>query len=192
MDTDMDITIHGRNVEVTDRLRDYVEKKAQRLFRYLPSIEEARMELTVNQAKSAQGRQVAQLTVRARGTILRAEESSNDISASIDAVLDKMYRQIMRYKGKRYHGRARVRQAPEELLTPEEMEEIAAYPEEEPAHIVRVKRFATPPMNAEEAIEQMELLGHDFFVFYNAESGGINVLYRRRAGGYGLIIPEPA
>jgi len=181
----MKIVIQGRNVEITDRLRGYVEKKVNRLIRYLPTIDEARMELTVHRARSAQDRQVAQLTVRNRGTILRAEERSSDLSTSIDAVLDKMYRQIMRYKGKRYRGRAKARQV-EELL--EEMELYA----EEPHHIVRVKRFPTPPMDEEEAIEQMELLGHDFFVFFNAESGEINVLYRRRDGDYGLIIPEPA
>lgn len=181
----MKIIIQGQNVEITDRLRGYVEKKVNRLARYLPTIDEARMELRVHHTRSAQDRQVAELTVRTRGTILRAEERSGDLSASIDAVLDKMYRQIMRYKGKRYHGRGRVRQAEEPL---EEME----LSEEERPHIARVKRFPTPPMDEEEAIEQMELLGHDFFVFLNAESGEINVLYRRRDGNYGLIIPEPA
>jgi putative sigma-54 modulation protein len=184
----MQIVIKGRNVEITDRLRGYVEKKVNRLARYLPTIGEARMELTVHRTRSAQDRQVAQLTVRDRGTILRAEEQSSDLSASVDAVLDKMYRQIMRYKGKRYRGRAQTRQLGESL---EEVEEMELY-EEEPHHIVRIKRFPTPPMVEEEAIEQMELLGHDFFVFLNAESGGINVLYRRRDGDYGLIIPEPA
>ncbi len=184
----MEIVIQGRNVEITDRLREYVEKKVNRLIRYLPTIDEARMELTVHHARSAQDRQVAQLTVRDRGTILRAEERSSDLSASIDAVLDKMYRQIIRYKGKRYRGRAQVRQAEESL---EEMEEMELF-EEEPHHIVRIKRFPTPPMDEEEAIEQMELLGHDFFVFLNAESGEINILYRRQDGDYGLIIPVPA
>lgn len=182
----MEIVIKGRNVEITDRLRDYVEKKVARLDRYLPTIDEARMELTVHQTRSAQDRQVAQLTVRNRGTILRAEDRSSDLSASIDAVLDKMYRQIMHYKGKRYRSQAR---GVEELL--EETEEMELLPEEA-HHIVRIKRFPTPPMDEEEAIEQMELLGHDFFVFLNAESGEINVLYRRRDGDYGLIIPQPA
>jgi len=184
----MQVVIKGRNVEITDRLKAYVEKKVNRLTRYLPTIEEARMELTVHQARSAQDRQVAQLTIRDRGTILRAEERSNDLSASIDAVMDKMYRQIMRYKGKQHRGRPQTRQAEEPL---EELLEMEPY-EEESHRIVRIKRFPTPPMDEEEAIEQMELLGHDFFVFLNAESGEINVLYRRRDGDYGLIIPEPA
>lgn len=189
----MQTVIKGRNVEITDRLEDYVEKKVNRLTRYLPTIDEVRMELTVHQTRSAQDRQVAQLTVRNRGTILRAEERSSDLSASIDAVLDKMYRQIMRYKGKRHRGRAQARQV-EEPLTEEELEALEELDldSEEPHHIVRIKRFPTPPMDEEEAIEQMELLGHDFFVFLNAESGEINVLYRRRDGDYGLIIPQPA
>ena len=183
----MRLEIKGRNVEITDRLRGYVERKVSRLDRYLPTIDEARMELTVHRTRSAQDRQVAQLTVRDRGTILRAEERSSDLSASIDAVLDKMYRQVMRYKGKRYRGRPRTRTMEEMLEEAEDVEFLA----EEPRHIVRTKRFPTPPMDEEEAIEQMELLGHDFFVFLNAESGEINVLYRRRDGDYGLIIPEP-
>lgn len=185
----MQVVIKGRNVEITDRLRGYVERKVNRLTRYLPTIDEARMDLTVHRTRSAQDRQVAQLTVRNRGTVLRAEERSSDLSASIDAVLDKMYRQIMRYKGKRYRGRSQTRQVEESL---EEVEEMELYAAEEPHHIVRTKRFPTPPMDEEEAIEQMELLGHDFFVFLNAGSGEINVLYRRRDGDYGLIIPEPA
>jgi len=184
----MKVTIQGRNVEITDHLREYVDKKVSRLIRYLPSIDEARMELTVHRARSAQDRQVAQLTVRNRGTILRAEERSSDLSASIDAVLDKMYRQIMRYKGKRYRGRAQARQVEEPL---EDVEKMGVHAEDL-HHIVRVKRFPTPPMDEQEAIEQMELLGHNFFVFLNAESGEINVLYRRQDGDYGLIIPEPA
>jgi putative sigma-54 modulation protein len=185
----MEVVIKGRNVEVNDRLRGYVERKVSRLARYLPTIDEARMELTVHRTRSAQDRQVAQLTVRDRGTILRAEERSSDLSASIDTVLDKMYRQVMRYKGKRYRGRPQARPMEEPL---EEAEDMEFFAEEPPPHIVRTKRFPTPPMDEEEAIEQMELLGHDFFVFLNAESGEINVLYRRRDGDYGLIIPEPA
>jgi putative sigma-54 modulation protein len=184
----MQLELKGRNVEITDRLREYVERKIGRLDRYLPTIDEARMELTVHRTRSAQDRHVAQLTVRDRGTILRAEERSSDLSASIDAVMDKMYRQVMRYKGKRYRGRPHTRTREELLEEADDMELLA----EEPRNIVRTKRFPTPPMDEEEAIEQMELLGHDFFVFLNAESGEINVLYRRRDGDYGLIIPEPA
>ena len=120
------------------------------------------------------------ITLGGDGTILRAEERSDDIFASIDAVLDKIHRQIARYKGKR---RARGRRARGEPIPIEELEEEAH-------SIVRVKQFSMIPMTQHEAIEQMELLGHDFFVFFNSEVEGINVLYRRKDGDYGLLQPE--
>ncbi len=123
-----------------------------------------------------------------KGAVLRGEERSSDLFAAIDAVVDTMYRQISRYKGKRI-ARYRHANAEEELMTAPPIEEEAEGGEEEP-QIVRVKRFAMAPMTPEEAIEQMELLGHSFFVFYNPDEGNINVIYRRRDGNYGLIIPE--
>jgi putative sigma-54 modulation protein len=138
------------------------------------------MELKVEETRSANHRQIAQLTVRVRGTILRAEERTNDMFASIDAVLDKMYRQIARYKGKRQD---RWHAAAEELPIEEPVEETVG-------EIVRVKRFEIRPMLAEEAIEQMELLGHRFYVFLNANDSAINVLYKRDDGNYGLLQPE--
>ena len=178
----MQLIIQGKNMEVTDRLQEYIEKKVGKLDRYLPTITEARMELSVEGAKSAKDRQVAQLTVRSKGTLLRAEERTADMFASIDATVDKMYRQIVRYKGKRY-GRGR---GPGEIPPVEEFEE------EGPPRIVRIKRFQVAPMDEEEAVEQMELLGHDFFVFFNVETNEMNVIYRRKDGNYGLIEPELA
>jgi putative sigma-54 modulation protein len=183
----MDLTIKGKNVEVTDRLRSYVEKKIGKLDKYLPSISEAWVELSTEAAKAAQDRQVCQVTVRSNGTILRAEERSDDMFTSIDTVLDKMYRQIARYKGKRKNRWRGTSSMPEPL--PVEVEEE---PEEEQAAIVRVKRFPITPMHTDEAVEQMELLGHDFFVFFNANEGEINVLYRRKDGDYGVLQPELA
>ncbi len=181
----MDLKIIGRGIEITDRLNDYVEKKIGRLDRYLPSITEAWVELSVEGTRAAADSQVCQVTVRVNGTILRAEERSDDMFTSIDAVLDKMYRQIARYKGKR-QNRWRGTGVQIEPL-PLEIEEE---PEEEESRIVRYKRFAMAPMTPEEAVEQMELLGHDFFVFYNADEGQINVVYRRKDGDYGVIQPE--
>ncbi len=184
----MDLQIKGRNIELTDRLYDYVEKKMGKLDRYLPTINEVRVELSVEGARAAHDRQVCQVTVRANGTILRAEERSDDMFSAIDAVLDKMYRQIARYKGKRKNRwRSAGIQAEPLPLEIEEEEE-----EEEPSAIVRFKRFLVTPMSPEEAVEQMELLGHDFFVFFNADEGQINVLYRRKDGNYGVIQPELA
>jgi putative sigma-54 modulation protein len=183
----MELTIKGKNMEVTDRLRDYVRKKIGKLDRYLPSISEAWVELSVEGTKAAQDRQVCQVTVRSNGTILRAEERSEDMFYSIDTVLDKMYRQIARYKGKR-KNRWRGAAVPAEPLPGEYEQEV----EEETSSIVRYKRFPMTPMSPEEAVEQMELLGHDFFVFFNADEGQINVLYRRKDGNYGVIQPELA
>jgi putative sigma-54 modulation protein len=177
-----EVSILARNMEMTPRLREYVERKIGKLDRYLPVIDEARMELKVENTRSADHRQVAQLTVRVRGTILRAEERTNDMFASIDTVLDKMYRQIGRYKGKRQD---RWHAVAEELPIEESGEEPAG-------EIVRVKRFEIHPMSPEEAIEQMELLGHRFYVFLNANEDAINVLYKRDDGNYGLLQPELA
>ena len=181
----MELIIKGRNIEITDRLRDYAEKKMGKLDRYLPTINEVWVELSVEGARAAHDRQVCQVTVRANGTILRAEERSDDMFTSIDAVLDKIYRQIARYKGKRQNRWRSAGIQPEPL--PLEIEEEE---EEETSAIVRFKRFPVTPMSPEEAVEQMELLGHDFFVFFNADEGQINVLYRRKDGNYGVIQPE--
>lgn len=181
----MDLSIKGKNVEVTDRLNDYVEQKIGKLDRYLPTISEVWVELSTEGARAAQDRQVCQVTVRANGTILRAEERSDDMFTSIDAVLDKMYRQIARYKGKR-KNRWRGAAVPMEPL-PLEVEETF---DEETSNIVRTKRFRMTPMNPDEAVEQMELLGHDFYVFYDPDEGQINVIYRRKDGDYGLLQPE--
>jgi len=181
----MELTIKGKNVEITDRLQDYVERKIGKLDRYLPTIGEAWVELTVEGTRAAQHRQVCQVTVRSNGTILRAEERSDDMFNSIDTALDKMYRQIARYKGKRKNRWRGAGMTVEPLPLEFEEEEF-----EEEASIVRTKRFSMTPMLPEEAVEQMELLGHDFFVFFNADEGQVNVLYRRKEGDYGLLQPE--
>lgn len=179
----MEIQLFTRNVELTPRLQEYVEKKVGKLSRYLPSITDIRVDLSVENTRSNAQRQVAQLTIRTPRVMLRAEERASDMFAAIDAALDKMRRQITRYKTRRQD---RWQRAEGE----EEWEETAPPSEEISGKVVRVKRFEMFPMTPEEAIEQMELLGHQFFVFLNAEAGGINVIYRRRDGDYGLIIPE--
>ena len=184
----MEVKIRGRNIEVTPRLQEYVEKKIGKLDRYLPAIDEAHMELAVEKTRSAQDRQVAQLTIRSKGALLRAEERNHDLYTAIDAVLDKMYRQIGRYKGKH---KDRARAGAEEVAGGEELP-VELELEEPVGRIVRTKSFRMVSINPEEAIEQMELLGHDFYVFFNAEAGVINVLYRRKDGNYGLIQPEMA
>lgn len=179
----MNIIISGKNFEVSDPVRRHIQSKVSRLSRYLPRISEARVEIAREGTRAAQARQVVQITLVSDGAILRGEERSGDVYASLDAALDKIHRQILRYKGSRlrrtsHHSRA--------VDSPAELE----VSEEHEPRIVRTKAFPVRPMREEEAIEQMELLGHDFFIFYNAESGRLNVLYRRRDGNYGLIEPE--
>ncbi len=192
----MEVTIRGRNVEITPRLQEYVEKKVGKLDRYLPQITEAHMELGVEKTKSAQDRQVAQLTIRSKGTILRAEERNHDLFTAIDAVMDKMYHRVARFKGKRQdRSRSGGEEAPiGEAAAGETLDEMPVQlaPEEMTGRIVRTKRFRIVSINPDEAIEQMELLGHDFYIFFNADVGQINVLYRRGDGNYGLIQPEMA
>lgn len=178
----MQIIVTAKNVELSDWLRSYVERKVNKLDHYLPAIDEARVELSVQRTKSSGDSQVVQLTLRANGSVLRSEERSSDMQSSIDAVMDKITRQIERYKGKHYRSQNRA-----------QAEQLAALAEEEEpieGAIVRTKRFVTRPMSVDEAIEQMELLGHDFFAFYDVVDSTFSVVYRRRDGGYGLLQPE--
>lgn len=177
----------ARNMRLTDTLREYVDKKAAKLERYLQEIEEVRVELShIKSARNALDRQVAQITVHGKGFILRSEERADDIHAAFDTALDKIQRQIDRYKGKHYRGRGDGRSAAEvveEELPVDETGELLPL-------IGRRKKFMVLPMTEDEALEQMRLLGHDnFFVFFNAEQNAMQVLYRRRNGTYGLIEP---
>ena len=185
------LEISGREFEVTDHLRDYVTKKVAKLDRHLDAIDEIRVDLAfVKAARSAADRYVAQMTVRGKGFILRSEERSDDIRTAMDAAMEKLTRQINRFKDKHKNGRGDGKSASEvapelELTSQEE-------PGDETAPVImRRKQFELIPMVEEEAIEQMKLLGHDnFFVFYNVKFGAVNVLYRRRDGTYGLIQPQ--
>ena len=181
----LEVDIYGRNLEITDRIREYVDKKVSKLDRYLSGIEEARVDLAyVKSARSAADRQVAQITVRGKGFILRSEERSDDIFSALDTSLDRMQRLMERYKGKRHRGRGDGKSASEVVPVEEEPEE------EEGPIIARRKQFVLAPMDEYEALEQMMLLGHEeFFVFFNANTNVINVLYKRRDGTYGLIEP---
>jgi putative sigma-54 modulation protein len=174
-------------MDLNDKVRETINKKVAKLNRYLKSIDETRVDLThIKSARSALDRNVAQITIRGRGYILRTEERADDVVAAFDAALDKMTRQIERFKGKRRRGRGDGRSAAEVTAIP--------VSEEEPVGalgIVRRKTFDLTPMTEAEAMEQMRLVSHEnFFIFFNAETGAINVLYRRRDGTYGLIEPK--
>jgi putative sigma-54 modulation protein len=182
------IEIVARNMRLTEHLKDYIEKKAAKLERHLQEIEEIRVEVShAKTARNATDRQVAQMTLHGKGFILRTEERADDIHAAFDAALDKMQRQVERYKGKHYRGRGDGRSAAEvveeQMPVDEETGELLPL-------IGRRKKFIVLPMNEDEAVEQMRLLGHDnFFIFFNAEQNSMQVLYRRRDGSYGLIEP---
>jgi len=184
---DLKIETFARNLELTDRVIEYIDKKVGKLGRHIGNVDSTRVDLSyVKSARSATDRHVAQITIRGRGFILRTEERADDLFAAIDTSVDKMQRQIERYKGK--HQRGRGDGVPASQVVPEPVELETS---EETQSIVRRKTFTLTPMDELEAIEQMKLLGHDeFFVFYNASTDAINVLYTRRDGTYGLIEPK--
>jgi putative sigma-54 modulation protein len=193
----MQLIVQGRHVEVTDWIREYVEKKVGKLERYLPQVAEARVELAHNATRSAQDRYTVQITAWANGNILRAEESTGDIFAAIDATSDKMYRQIRRFKGRRFHSKRRAAanasaeaEMASMILDAEEAREGTDEETEELGNIVRRKEFILEPMSEEDATAQLELLGHDFFVYYDLDVRAINVIYRRRDGQLGLLQPR--
>jgi putative sigma-54 modulation protein len=182
------LEIVGREFEVTDHLRDYITKKVAKLDRHLDSIDDIRVDLAhVKAARNAADRYVAQMTVRGKGFIMRSEERADDIRTAMDTALDKLSRQIVRYKGKHYRGRGDGKSAAQ--VTPDlDTAADAVEAVEEPPVIARRKKLDVVSIDEMEAIEQMKLLGHDnFFIFNNGKTGLVNVLYRRRDGTYGLI-----
>ncbi|PWB55144.1 MAG: ribosomal subunit interface protein [Anaerolineales bacterium] len=183
----LDVQVFGRNMEVTERISDYAKKKVSKLDRFLGDIDEARVDVAyIKSARSAGDRQVAQITVRGKGYILRAEERSDDIFTALDSAVEKIQRQMERYKGKRQKGRGDGKPA-SEVIPAVPLEET----EEDRSLIVRRKKFVLTPMDEMEALEQMKLLSHeDFFVFFNSITKSVNVLYLRRDGLYGLIETE--
>jgi putative sigma-54 modulation protein len=181
----MQFQVKGRNLEVSDAIRSYAEQKLAKLERQLqdPRVE---LELTVERNPSIAASQVAEATIWTKGPVLRAREASSDMRASIDQLVEKLERQVTRY---RKQGRSQRRRAAR-ANGPAPPEVTPVVPDEEEPVIVKTKQFAVNPMSPEEAVLQLELIGHDFFVFRNADSGDANVVYRRRDGNYGLIEPQ--
>ena len=188
--------IRGENIEVTDAIRDYVEKKIGKLERYFDQTPTS--EVHVNLSVHNDGQRI-EVTIPMTDLVLRAEEAHNDLYAAIDLVVDKLERQIRKYKTKvnrkfRQKGAANYVFAEMEreanangglLLDEDEAEE-----EDSEVDIVRVKRFNLKPMDSEEAALQMDMLGHNFYVFESADTGETNVVYKRKDGRYGLIEPN--
>lgn len=180
----MRLQVKGRNVEVSDSIRRYAEEKLAKLERQLADPTQVELELAVENNPSIAANHVAEATIWTKGPTLRARESSSAFEASIDQLVDKLERQVKRYREKRSRreaGRRANGQAPETpQFTAEQLEQM----------VVKSKQFELRPMSAEEAVLQLELVGHDFFVFENEDTGATNVVYRRRDGGYGHIEPQ--
>ena len=181
----MRLQVKGKNVEVSDSLRTYAQEKLRKLEKHLNDAARLELELAVEKNPSISENQIAEGTIWTKGPVLRARESSPDMRASIDMLVEKLERQARRYRDKRRRGPTRWSSAPE-------VETIPVVADEEAPVIVKTKQFPVKPMTPEEAVLQLELIGHDFFVFQNAETTDVNVVYRRRDGDYGLIEPQIA
>jgi putative sigma-54 modulation protein len=199
----MDITIQGNNITVADNIAEYAQDKLEKLGRYLPNITSVRADIARHNNSRGRDMVAVQITIRhSRGAILRAEEhmemgDGNVVKVAISNAVDKMYTRIQRFKGKRDDKR-RIRDSfgatDEEISMSEEVpspEELAA-PDAgwKIPQIIRRKQVSVAAMNEEEAVEQMELLGHDFFMFFNADTNEMCVVYRRSNGGYGVLVPK--
>jgi putative sigma-54 modulation protein len=185
----MDLQIIGKNLEVTPAMDNYLNKKVVKFMRFLPTIDEAKAELSEEKTKSPEHRFTAQITLRIKGTILRGEEKGPNINTAIDEVTESLTRQVKRYKGKlqnKKRGTSLTKQ-PQLVEDTGTTGKVEIFPE-----LVKVKRFQVKLMSTAEATEQMELLNHDFFLFLNSDTGALNLVYRRKDGNYGLIEPELA
>lgn len=179
----MKLDIRGKNIEITDALKDYTTKRLSKLEKYIEDVKVAQVALAVEGE-----RHKVEVTIPLNGVILRGEVSSDDMYTAIDLVVDKLEKQIEKHKTKLYksYRGAGLKHA----FADEIQKELSEKDHTENFQIVRTKRFALKPMNEEEAIMQMNLLGHNFFVFYNAETEEVNVVYKRKDKHYGLIEPD--
>lgn len=171
----MNIIVNGRNIDVTPALRKYAEEKISRFERYLSNITEAIVTMTVEKY-----RHKVEVLLKANGVLIQAEGITGEIYSSIDDVVEKLEKQVKKYKGKMVsHRKGETKVSPTPLT-----ESVS-----ETGRIIKIKRFDMKPMSPDEAAMQMELLDKDFFVFSNLTSGEINVIYRRKDGNFGLIEP---
>lgn len=176
----MQITFRGKNLDVTPALKEHATKRLGKLNRYFEQPLNAQVSLEVER-----GQHIVEVTIPVSGLILRGEMTSSDMYASLDQVIDKLERQVRKYKT-RINRKSRSNGTLTAVIEPES----AIDDGEDGPRLVKTKRFAIKPMDPDEAIMQMNLVGHDFFVFVNAESDEVNVVYRRRDGDYGLIEPS--
>ncbi|EDY38554.1 light repressed protein [Cyanobium sp. PCC 7001] len=195
----MKLLIHGRNLEVTPAIREYTETKLTRAITHFEGmVKEADVHLSVARNPRVP-QQIAEVTMFANGTVIRAQEHSDNLYASIDLVASKLTRQLNRYKERVHerhqgpvHRSARDEEAGAASLPPPGSSLTDGKEPELPSRGVRRKYFAMPPMSLDEALHQLELIDHDFYVFREAESGQIQVVYHRNHGGFGVIQPKDA
>jgi putative sigma-54 modulation protein len=194
----MNVVVTGRNIDLTPALKDYLLDKLQRSQKHFDHALHITALLSVAKNPSVADSQTAEVTIKLNGSVIRGEESTENMYASIDLVADKIERQLRKYKTRYYHKGNKIREirdsdalvdvSPEIDTDAEVMKELAL--EDVRPKIVRSKRFPLKPMLPEEACKHMDLLGHDFFMFINQESSHVNTVYHRRDGNYGLIEPE--
>ena len=190
----MKLLIHGRNLEVTPAIRDYTETKLTRAISHFEGmVKEADVHLSVARNPRVP-QQIAEVTMFANGTVIRAQEKSENLYASIDLVASKLSRQLHRYKDRLkeahqgpVHRSARDEEAGAATLPPPGATLVDGKEVELPSPGVRRKYFAMPPMTLDEALHQLELIDHDFYLFRDAETGQLQVVYRRNHGGFGVI-----
>ncbi|MCC5638505.1 ribosome-associated translation inhibitor RaiA [Nostoc sp. CHAB 5844] len=188
----MKLVIHGKNIEITEAIRDYVHQKIEKAVSHFQNItNEVDVHLSVARNPRINPKQAAEVTIFANGSVIRAEESSENLYASIDLVADKIARQLRKYKERRQDKKTHAQPTNEVVVTEQVVPDlIGDRTPELPSEVVRTKYFSMPPMTLAEALEQLQLVGHDFYMFRNAETGEINVIYERNHGGYGVIQPR--
>jgi putative sigma-54 modulation protein len=188
----MKLVIQGKNIEITDAIREYVHLKVEKAASHFQNLtSEIDVHLSVARNPRINTKQTAEVTIYANGSVIRAEESSESLYASIDLVADKIARQLRKYKERR-HDKNYPRPKDEQAIAEPPIVEalVGDRAPELPEDVVRTKYFAMTPMSVREALEQLELVDHDFYMFRNAETGEINVIYERNHGGYGVIQPR--
>jgi putative sigma-54 modulation protein len=190
----MKLVIQGKNIEITDAIREYVNQKIEKAVSHFQNLTmEVDIHLSVARNPRINPKHTAEVTIYANGSVIRAEESTESLYASIDLVADKIARQLRKFKEKRHDNKT---QSSAKTVTvvdehPVVADLIGDRTPELPAEVVRTKYFAMPPMTVQEALEQLQIIDHDFYMFRNAETGEINVLYERKThGGYGVIQPR--
>jgi putative sigma-54 modulation protein len=190
----MEIQVRGNGVRINDGLREFIDRRATRLDRMIDRVVDAKLELRALHNRVGPDTTAAQITIRSGREVLRAEERAADQIVAIDQAFDKLERQIRRVHDKRSRRHARgqetIRGGVLESETISAVDEVDLDDELDVGDLVRTKRFSVKPMDVEEAIEQMELLGHDFFLFHYVDEDIPSVVYRRRDGAYGLLIPK--